>query len=935
MEGTTNKSLFGKLASLGRRPQQPLTDLSELYSKIANESILFLKLEEKGRYKQAVQGWKAMTTNVMFQLTMIERQYPHADRYTPEEISLQTGINELYQKSMLHLDRVKELNEQYGSQQDNMGNLSYSQVSKGTRINSPVKPLKTHNTSGSIISFSSDNKGRKMNTTLRDNVHYTAPKKSNKTANRLAFSGGDNNSLKDAGYREPKVFFATSKPLGQPKLNDHKSTTADFFDDFDDTAYQDNDFDDPIEDLIDLNSDEDQKFTSPVAIQKSKKVVSENIADLNRISKRFTSFNGDEDFEFDVDDYFADDYSDNTDDDSSVDSEQEKQARSQALDKLMGEQKIETNSSISTSSASCKSNASDEDISVPIVPPPLPPLPPLDIQDDKRFWSTKKTELSKINKSAPTLLGNETGKDLSDINLKKTATNPTEKKSRKTGSLTSLSKPVQKISSNNTKKEVPAKIVIPATKPISAAAAAKMVYAKKGATGIPKPNRTKANFSSSVNDQKTMSRPSNLNPTKSVPVIKKTPDTQLSTSSKAVKTGKPVLRKTVIKKPAQQKPSSVKINGSTRPTKGVVTSKKPIKPTQAKKVVKKVDALEDKKGDPDTNIKQAPDEEADEAKLKEALEDEIINSLPGVDKTAAKQIFSEIVVHGDEVHWEDIAGLENAKFSLKEAVVYPFLRPDLFLGLREPVRGMLLFGPPGTGKTMLARAVATESHSTFFSISASSLTSKYLGESEKLVRALFAIAKKLSPSIIFVDEIDSIMGSRNSDGENESSRRIKNEFLIQWSSLSSAAAGNNREDGDDGRVLVLAATNLPWSIDEAARRRFVRRQYIPLPEPETRMVQLKKLLSHQKHNLDDAAFAELLNLTEGYSGSDITSLAKDAAMGPLRELGDKLLETTRESIRPLEVKDFKNSLEYIKPSVSQEGLEKYEEWAAKFGSSGV
>lgn len=118
-------------------------------------------------------------------------------------------------------------------------------------------------------------------------------------------------------------------------------------------------------------------------------------------------------------------------------------------------------------------------------------------------------------------------------------------------------------------------------------------------------------------------------------------------------------------------------------------------------------------------------------------------------------------MHGDEVHWDDIAGLESAKYSLKEAVVYPFLRPDLFRGLREPVRGMLLFGPPGTGKTMLARAVATESHSTFFSISASSLTSKYLGESEKLVRALFAIAKKLSPSIIFVDEIDSIMGSRN------------------------------------------------------------------------------------------------------------------------------------------------------------------------------
>lgn len=206
------------------------------------------------------------------------------------------------------------------------------------------------------------------------------------------------------------------------------------------------------------------------------------------------------------------------------------------------------------------------------------------------------------------------------------------------------------------------------------------------------------------------------------------------------------------------------------------------------------------------------------------------------------------------------------------------------------------------------------------------------------MRALFAVAKKLSPSIIFVDEIDSIMGSRNSEGENESSRRIKNEFLIQWSSLSSAAAGNNKGDAgdeDDERVLVLAATNLPWSIDEAARRRFVRRQYIPLPEPETRSVHLKRLLSHQKHTLTEEDFITLLTLTEGFSGSDITSLAKDAAMGPLRELGDKLLLTPTESIRSMALKDFQSSLNYIKPSVSQEGLERYEDWAAKFGSSGI
>jgi fidgetin-like protein 1 len=130
----------------------------------------------------------------------------------------------------------------------------------------------------------------------------------------------------------------------------------------------------------------------------------------------------------------------------------------------------------------------------------------------------------------------------------------------------------------------------------------------------------------------------------------------------------------------------------------------------------------------------------------------LLAHLPrGLDPTAARAILNEIIIRGDEVHWSDVAGLEPAKTALKEAVVYPFLRPDLFLGLREPARGMLLFGPPGTGKTMLARAVATESKSTFFAISASSLTSKWHGESEKLVRALFGIAKRMSPSIIFVD----------------------------------------------------------------------------------------------------------------------------------------------------------------------------------------
>ncbi|KAG7462854.1 hypothetical protein MATL_G00189130 [Megalops atlanticus] len=301
-----------------------------------------------------------------------------------------------------------------------------------------------------------------------------------------------------------------------------------------------------------------------------------------------------------------------------------------------------------------------------------------------------------------------------------------------------------------------------------------------------------------------------------------------------------------------------------------------------------------------------------------------MKNFKNVDSRLANLILNEIVDSGTMVRFEDIAGQELAKQALQEIVILPSLRPELFTGLRAPARGLLLFGPPGNGKTMLAKAVAMESNATFFNISAASLTSKYVGEGEKLVRALFAVARELQPSIIFIDEIDSLLCERR-EGEHDSSRRLKTEFLIEFDGVQS---------GGDDRVLVMGATNRPQELDEAVLRRFPKRVYVTLPSEETRFSLLKNLLGKHGNPLNHQELVQLAKLTEGYSGSDLTSLAKDAALGPIRELRpEQVKNMAANEMRNIKFCDFLESLKKIKRSVSPQTLDLYVHWNKEYGDT--
>ncbi|XP_020912273.1 katanin p60 ATPase-containing subunit A-like 1 [Exaiptasia diaphana] len=306
----------------------------------------------------------------------------------------------------------------------------------------------------------------------------------------------------------------------------------------------------------------------------------------------------------------------------------------------------------------------------------------------------------------------------------------------------------------------------------------------------------------------------------------------------------------------------------------------------------------------------------------------------GMDKDLVEALERDILQRNPNVHWSDIADLSEAKKLLEEAVVLPILMPEYFTGIRRPWKGVMMVGPPGTGKTMLAKAVATECKTTFFNVSSSTLTSKYRGESEKLVRILFEMARFYAPSTIFIDEIDSICSRRGTDSEHEASRRVKSELLIQMDGVGGAADGSESSKN----VMVLAATNFPWDIDEALRRRLEKRIYIPLPTKEGRL-ELLKINLRGVNMSDDVVLEEVADKLDGYSGADITNVCRDASMMAMRR---RISGLTPEQIRnlpkeeldlPVNMEDFTLALKKVSKSVSDADIKKYLEWMEEFGAN--
>jgi transitional endoplasmic reticulum ATPase len=314
-----------------------------------------------------------------------------------------------------------------------------------------------------------------------------------------------------------------------------------------------------------------------------------------------------------------------------------------------------------------------------------------------------------------------------------------------------------------------------------------------------------------------------------------------------------------------------------------------------------------------------PEIDLDEEDIPPSLIDRMIvkrddfgGALGEVEPSAMREVLVEL----PKITWDDVGGLEDPKQNVKEAVEWPLSSPEKFdrMGV-EPPKGVLLYGPPGTGKTLMAKAVANETNANFISVRGPQLLSKWVGESEKAIRQTFRKARQVAPTVIFFDELDSLAPSRGNEVGNNVSERVVNQLLTELDGLE-----------EMGNVMVIGATNRPDMIDPALLRsgRFDRLVFIGEPEQEGRE-QILKIHTRNSPLAPDVSLREIAEITDGYVGSDLESIAREAAMVALREDDDA---------EEVEMRHFRQAMENVRPTITDDIMDYYEQIEEQFKGGG-